>query len=201
MCYFILCLKYTFKGINIKKIIAYVLSLLVLFGNLGFSNVTFAEESKENLTEINTSSTSSFDDEEKGKTVSEQLLDVQEALELKNQITTAKLKGDGEDFYDIGFLMSHGLLNAPIGSWHEGSFESPAVSLVAHYKKHGKEVKAKDAASYLNKAREFRRTAKKGVNPSKVNGKVDDVLRYRKNGKYIDLADDDRIVSFGTTKK
>ncbi|WP_186317101.1 hypothetical protein, partial [Priestia megaterium] len=78
-------------------------SLLVLFGNLGFSNVTFAEESKENLTEINTSSTSSFDDEEEGKTVSEQLLDVQEALELKNQITTAKLKGDGEDFYDIGF--------------------------------------------------------------------------------------------------
>jgi len=148
-----------------KKIIAYVLSLLVLFGNLGFSNVTFAEESKENLTEINTSSTSSFDDEEEGKTVSEQLLDVQEALELKNQITTAKLKGDGEDFYDIGFLMSHGLLNAPIGSWHEGSFESPAVT------------------------------------PSKVKGKVDDVLRYRKNGRYIDLADDDRIVSFGTTKK
>jgi len=97
--------------------------------------------------------------------------------------------------------MSHGLLNAPIGSWHEGSFESPAVSLVAHYKKHGKEVKAKDAASYLNKAREFRRTAKKGVTPSKVKGKVDDVLRYRKNGRYIDLADDDRIVSFGTTKK
>ncbi|WP_215085509.1 hypothetical protein [Exiguobacterium sp. s78] len=184
-----------------KKIIIYVLSLLILFGNFEFSNVVSAQEPAEDSTELSSFSISSIDDEEEeGQTVFELLLEAKEALEFRNQMRAASKK-DGDEAFELGFMISHGLLNEPVGSWHEGSFDFPAMSIVFHYKKHGKEVKAKSAASYLNKAREFRTTAKKGVKPTKVKGEVDGVKRYRKNGKYIDLAPDNRIVSFGTTKK
>lgn len=51
----------------------------------------------------------------------------------------------------------------------------------------------------MKNAEEFARTCKKGVNPTPVNGYKSDVLRYRKNGKYIDLAPDGSIISFGKT--
>ncbi len=184
-----------------KKIIIYVLSLLILFGNFEFSNIVSAQEPAEDSTEVSSFSISSIDEEEEeeGKTVFEQLRDAKEALEFRNQMRAASKK-DGDEAFELGFMMSHGLFNEPVGSWHEGSFDFPAMSIVFHYNKHGKEVKAKSAASYLNKAREFRTTAKKGVKPTKVKGEIDGVKRYRKNGKYIDLAPDNRIVSFGTTK-
>lgn len=109
------------------------------------------------------------------------------------------IKGtNGEGAFELGFIISHGLLNSPVSEWHKGSLDFPAMSLVSHYKKHGKEVKASSAADYLNKAIEYRRTAKKGVKPSNVSGVVAGVKRYKKNGKYIDLAPDNRIISFGT---
>lgn len=38
----------------------------------------------------------------------------------------------------------------------------------------------------------------KGATKSYINGMVDGVIRYKKNGKYIDLAPDGTIISFGT---
>lgn len=184
-----------------KKIMIYTLSLLILFGSFEFSTVVSAQSSTENSTEINNNALSSIVVEnEEGTSVFAQLLDSQEALDSKNQFSTTS-KRDGDEAFELGFMISHGLFNEPVGSWHEGSFDFPAMSIVFHFEKHGKEVKAKSAASYLNKAREFRTTAKKGVKPTKVKGEIDGVKRYRKNGKYIDLAPDNRIVSFGTTKK
>lgn len=50
---------------------------------------------------------------------------------------------------------------------------------------------------YLRKAEEFAKTAKKGSTKSNVSGNVEGVVRYKKNGKYIDLAPDGTIISFG----
>ncbi|EUJ24208.1 hypothetical protein [Listeria cornellensis] len=82
-------------------------------------------------------------------------------------------------------------------SWNKGSFKSPTDSLENHFKKHGTEVGAKDADQYLRKAEEFAKTAKKRSTKSPVKGAVDGVIRYKKDGKYIDLAPDGSIVSFG----
>ena len=83
------------------------------------------------------------------------------------------------------------------GKWNKGSFNSALDSIKKHYEKHGKEVGAKSIEEYLRKAEEFAKTAKKGASKSKVPGKVDGVVRYKKNGKYIDLAPDGTIISFG----
>lgn len=56
---------------------------------------------------------------------------------------------------------------------------------------------AKDPQQYLRKAEEFAKTAKKGSTKSPVSGAVEGVIRYKKNGKYIDLAPDGSIISFG----
>lgn len=85
------------------------------------------------------------------------------------------------------------------GDGDEGGFDSIIESINYHYEKHAKEVGATDAAQYLRKVIAFAQTAKKGVKPTPVSGPVDGVKRYRKNGRYIDLAPDGRIVSFGTT--
>ncbi|MEC1178603.1 hypothetical protein P9B03_08925 [Metasolibacillus meyeri] len=106
---------------------------------------------------------------------------------------------DGDGAFELGFITANGLLFSDYTQWHEGSFDFPAMSLVYHFNKHGKEVGADTAASYLNKAIEFRRTAKKGVKPSYVSGEVEGTQRYRKNGRYIDLAPNGKIVSFGST--
>jgi len=81
--------------------------------------------------------------------------------------------------------------------WIKGSFDTLEESLYYHYKTHGAEVGAADLAQYMRKAEEFSRTAKKGSVKSKVSGAVSGVIRYKKNGKYIDLAPDGGIVSFG----
>ena len=83
------------------------------------------------------------------------------------------------------------------GNWNKGSFNTAEDSLNNHYKKHGKDVGAYSPKEYLRKAEEFARTAKKGSKKSKVYGEVEGVIRYRKNGRYIDLAPDGSIISFG----
>ncbi|MGL9730417.1 DUF6531 domain-containing protein [Enterococcus sp. DIV0756] len=83
------------------------------------------------------------------------------------------------------------------GNWNKGSKKTAEESLLKHYRKHGKEVGAQDVDQYLRKAQEFARTAKKGSKKSKVDGYVKGVIRYRKNGYYIDLAPDGSIISFG----
>ena len=78
-----------------------------------------------------------------------------------------------------------------------GSFDSPEDSLDYHYGRHGDEVGATSRDQYLRKAEEFAKTAKKGSTKSRVDGAVEGTIRYKKNGKYIDIAPDGSIVSFG----
>ncbi|WP_395851841.1 hypothetical protein [Cystobacter fuscus] len=80
--------------------------------------------------------------------------------------------------------------------WHEGSYDSPSESFQEHFAKHGAEVGAKDAAQYLRKAEELsRRTS--GAQKFSIEGHTKGVIRYVKNGRYIDIAPDGRIVFFG----
>ena len=64
-------------------------------------------------------------------------------------------------------------------------------------KGNGDGVGAKNTEQYLRKAEEFAKNAKKGSTISRVRGEVEGVIRYKKNGKYIDIAPDGSIVSFG----
>lgn len=81
-------------------------------------------------------------------------------------------------------------------NWHEGSFDSSEESLNYHFETHGEEVGADSESDYLGKAEAFKSNLK-GAQKSSVEGVTDGVTRYTKNGKYIDLAQDGRIVSFG----
>ena len=81
--------------------------------------------------------------------------------------------------------------------WAKGSYDSPLDSLVDHFNRHGKQVGAEDAEQFLRKAMESRRTFTKGSRGTPVEGATPGTRRYRKNGRYIDLAPDKRIVSYG----
>lgn len=87
--------------------------------------------------------------------------------------------------------------NCNFSVWNKGSFDNIENSAEYHFKKHGKEVGAGDLAQYLRKAEDFARTAKKGSTKSYVDGAVEGTIRYKKNGKYVDIAPDGTIVSFG----
>jgi hypothetical protein len=82
------------------------------------------------------------------------------------------------------------------GRWHEGSYGSPLASLQDHFARHGAEVGAVDAAQYLRKAEAFAQNLR-GAQRSPIEGFTEGVVRYVKHGRYIDLAPDGRIVSFG----
>jgi hypothetical protein len=69
-------------------------------------------------------------------------------------------------------------------------------SLQKHFDKHGKEVGAESVEQYLRKAEAFKQNLK-GAKTSRIDGSVEGVIRYKKLGKYIDLAPDGTIVSFG----
>lgn len=83
------------------------------------------------------------------------------------------------------------------GNWNKGSFDSAEESLEYHYNKHGNEVGATSQEQYLRKAEEFSKTARKNPTRTWAPGEVEGVNRYKKNGKYIDIAPDSSIVSFG----
>jgi len=51
----------------------------------------------------------------------------------------------------------------------------------------------------LSKAVEFARNLRRAAR-APVEGATEGVFRYSKSGRYVDLAPDGRIVSFGTTK-
>lgn len=149
------------------------LSLLVFFSMFSFVNQANASEIENNENTI---------------------------IAKENEILIQPFKGSGEDSFELGFLIANGLFNEPTYAWHRGSFDFPGESIVFHYNKHGKDVGAKSAASYLNKSIQWRKTAKKGAKVKSIPGEVPGVKRYSKNGRYIDLAPDNRIISFGTTK-
>ncbi len=80
--------------------------------------------------------------------------------------------------------------------WHEGSYGSSRQSLVDHFKRHGKEVNASTPEQYLRKAEEFSRNLR-GAQTRNVNGPTEGVVRHMKNGRYVDIARDGRIISYG----
>jgi len=57
-------------------------------------------------------------------------------------------------------------------------------------------VGAEDVAQYIRKAEGFAQNLR-GATKSYVDGAVEGVIRYKKNGKYIDIAPDGTIISFG----
>ena len=100
---------------------------------------------------------------------------------------SSKGNGDGKNSQE----------NANSSEWNKGSFDSSQESLDYHFNKHGEELAAKNTEQYLRKAEEFAKNAKKGSTKSRVRGEVEGVIRYKKNGKYIDIAPDGSIVLFG----
>ena len=100
---------------------------------------------------------------------------------------SSKGNGDGKNSQE----------NANSSEWNKGSFDSSQESLDYHFNKHGEEVGAKNTEQYPRKAEEFAKNAKKGSTKSRVRGEVEGVIRYKKNGKYIDIAPDGSIVLFG----
>ena len=86
-----------------------------------------------------------------------------------------------------------------VSGWNKGSFNSVEESVARHYYKHAKEVGASSIEQYIRKAEGFMQNLK-GATKSYINGTVEGVIRYKKNGKYIDLAPDGTIISFGTIK-
>jgi len=83
-----------------------------------------------------------------------------------------------------------------VESWGKGTFDTANDSLLHHFKKHGEEVGATSPEQYLNKAKGFAQNLKR-IHPTHVDGETPGVLRYRKNGKYIDIAPNGDIISFG----
>jgi hypothetical protein len=85
------------------------------------------------------------------------------------------------------------LLNAQKDLWHKGSFDSAEESLAYHFEKHGTEVGTKTMAEYLDKAK----LMKDKFRHANVSSREDGVMRFYKNGYFIDMTSDKIIVSFG----
>jgi hypothetical protein len=79
--------------------------------------------------------------------------------------------------------------------WGKGSRGSAEDSLASHFDKHGAAVGADDAQQYLRKAQAFAQRLRGKGTP--VSGHTAGVRRYSKNGRYVDLAPDGTIISFG----
>ena len=83
--------------------------------------------------------------------------------------------------------------------WGQGRFDSVEDSLRYHFKEHGKEVGAADIDQYVRKAENFRlniKGARKSYPPDGTPG----AIRYTKNGKYIIIGPDKKILSFGLAR-
>ncbi|QHH96412.1 polymorphic toxin-type HINT domain-containing protein [Acinetobacter dispersus] len=114
--------------------------------------------------------------------------------------TTYNLEVEGYHTYFAGDANIWVHNAGPCKMWNAGSFESATASLEAHFKKHGKEVGASDVDSYMRKAQGFSNNLK-GADVRNVEGRVEGVKRYIKNGKYIDIAPDNTIISFGSRNR
>ncbi len=80
--------------------------------------------------------------------------------------------------------------------WHPGSYPSSEASLLDHFDRHGAEVEAETIEQYLRKALGFKQNLRR-TQRSTPQGSTEGVIRYVKNGRYLDVAPDGRIISFG----
>ena len=83
--------------------------------------------------------------------------------------------------------------------WGKGSFSDKEATIKYHYNKHKEEVGADSLLQYLRKAKAFSKNLK-GAKKRKVTGATKGVIKYEKNGKYIEIAPNGDIISFGTIK-
>jgi len=79
-----------------------------------------------------------------------------------------------------------------VGAWGRGSFKTVSASLRYHNEVHGAEVGAKNVWQYMRKAEAFKQNLKGATKHAVENG-----TRYEKNGKYIILDKDKKILSYG----
>ena len=86
--------------------------------------------------------------------------------------------------------------NIDVSAWDKGSFDSVEDSVARHFYKHGREVGADTVEQYLRKADGFFKNIR-GAKRSPVTGATYGVDRFSKNGRYIDLTKDKKIISFG----
>jgi hypothetical protein len=84
-----------------------------------------------------------------------------------------------------------------LGQWGTGSFRSISANIRQHFGKHGSEVGASSVWQYLRKAEAFARRVRRGVQGTPVPGATEGVMRYRLDGKYIDIGPGGKIISFG----
>lgn len=83
-----------------------------------------------------------------------------------------------------------------VREWGTGSFRTRKLNIRKHYNKHRQRVEAEDIWQYLRKASAFRQEARGRA--ARVPGMTAGVHRYRKQGRYIDLAPEGKIISFGS---
>ena len=83
--------------------------------------------------------------------------------------------------------------------WGKGSFSDKEATIKYHYNKHKEEVGADSLLQYLRKAKAFSKNLR-GAKKSNVMGATKGVIKYEKNGKYIEIAPNGDIISFGTIK-
>ncbi|EOH95908.1 hypothetical protein UAY_03334 [Enterococcus moraviensis ATCC BAA-383] len=94
-------------------------------------------------------------------------------------------------------ILVHNICDDALNKWHKGTFADSEASLTKHFEKHGAEVKANSLEQYLNKAEDFSRKLK-GARTKKIDYPTPNVVRYYKNGKYIDIhKPTGKIISFG----
>ncbi|MDE6981822.1 MAG: hypothetical protein K2P60_10550, partial [Lachnospiraceae bacterium] len=80
--------------------------------------------------------------------------------------------------------------------WSKGTFDSIEDSLKYHFNKHGQEVGAKDINQYVRKAKEFSKNLKRARVSYPKEG-TPGAKTYTKNGKYITIDSDGKILTFG----
>ena len=80
--------------------------------------------------------------------------------------------------------------------WGKGTFKSVEDSLKYHFKEHGAEVGAVDIEHYVRKAEGFSQNLR-GARKSYLTEGTPGAVRYTKNGKYIIIGPDGKILSFG----
>ena len=83
--------------------------------------------------------------------------------------------------------------------WGKGSFSDKEATIKYHYNKHKEEVRADSLLQYLRKAKAFSKNLR-GAKKREVTGATKGVIKYEKNGKYIEIVPNGDIISFGTIK-
>ena len=83
-----------------------------------------------------------------------------------------------------------------VGGWSSGTFEKIGASIAYHFEKRGEEVGAKDVWQYLRKAEGFAKNLKGAEKKALEDG----ATRHTKNGKYVILDENKKILSYGTAQ-